>query len=133
QLDYRWETRGGDAIRSRREFVGRALRRPGPGHQLVETRGRPEIDQLRERVGGVGVRIDAVQFASFHAGSDASPVLRLMVVTGAERILKIERNRTHAPRDNIGIELNATVIQKARKAVPMVESIANGFSNVGLP
>src|SRR5215470_14878433 len=27
-----------------------------------------------------------------------------------------------APLDNIGIELNATVIQKARKAVPMVES-----------
>ena len=36
-----------------------ALVGPGPGHQFVETRGRPEIDQLGEDVGQIGLRLDA--------------------------------------------------------------------------
>ena len=36
---------------------------PTPRHELVEARCRPEIDELCEHVGEVGLRIDTIQFA----------------------------------------------------------------------
>jgi len=50
--------------------------RPGPWHQFVDARGRPEIDELGEHVGEVSLRIDAIQFAGFDERSNAGPVLR---------------------------------------------------------
>jgi hypothetical protein len=47
----------------RGELAGWALSRPSPGHELIETRGRPEIDEFGEQVGEVGLRIDAIEFA----------------------------------------------------------------------
>ena len=64
-----------------REAVGGAPDRPGPGHELVETRGGPEIDELCEHVGEVGLRIDAVQLASFDERSDAGPVFCTLIGT----------------------------------------------------
>src|SRR5690349_12778005 len=43
-----------------------ALGRPYPRHELVKTRGRPEIDQFGEDVGEVGLRVDAVKFAGLN-------------------------------------------------------------------
>jgi hypothetical protein len=43
--------------------AGGRLGCPGPGHELVETRGGPEIDKLGAHAGEVGLRIDALQFA----------------------------------------------------------------------
>ena len=50
-----------------------ALGRPGPWHELVEARGRPEVDELGEHVGEVGLRIDAAELASLDQRSDAGP------------------------------------------------------------
>ena len=58
-----------------REAVGGAPDRPGPGHELVETRNGPEIDHLGEHVGdvgSVGLRIDAVQLAGFDERRNAA-------------------------------------------------------------
>jgi hypothetical protein len=63
---------------------------PGPGHEFVEARSRPEIDQAGEHVGEVGLRVDAVQFAGFDERGDAGPVLGALIVTGEERIFAIE-------------------------------------------
>jgi transposase len=41
-----------------------ALGSPGPGHESVQTGGRPEIDQLGEDVGQIGLRLDAAELAS---------------------------------------------------------------------
>jgi hypothetical protein len=78
------------------------------------------------------LRVDAVQLAGLHERRDATPVLRPLVVTGEECILAIKRNRTDAPLDSVGVELDATVIKKARKPVPMITAIADSFSNLGL-
>jgi transposase len=54
------------AIQDRSSSSGEAssaLVGPGPGHQFVETRGRPEIDQLGEDVGQIGLRFDAAELA----------------------------------------------------------------------
>ena len=53
------------------------LGRPGPGHEFVETRGRPEVDELGEHVGEVGLRIDAVQLAGLDERRDAGPVFNV--------------------------------------------------------
>jgi transposase-like protein len=42
-----------------------SLRRPGPRHELIETRGRPEIDELGQHVGEIGLRVDAIKLAAF--------------------------------------------------------------------
>lgn len=41
-----------------------ALGGPGPWHQFVQTGGRPEIDQLGEDVGQIGLRLDAAELAA---------------------------------------------------------------------
>ena len=39
----------------------RVLGGPRPGHEFVQTRGRPEINQLGEDVGQIGLRLDATE------------------------------------------------------------------------
>jgi hypothetical protein len=77
---------------SRREPVAGALGGPGPGHEFVETRGGPQIDELGEHVGEVGLRIDAVQLAGFDERGDTGPVLRTLIVAGEQCVLAIKRN-----------------------------------------
>ena len=61
------------------------LGRPGPGHEFIEARGGPEIDQLGEHVSEVGLRIDTMQFAGLDERRDTGPVLRSLI--GAELIM----------------------------------------------
>ena len=97
---------------SRRESVGGALGHPGPGHEFVEARGRPEIDELGEHVSEVGLRLDAMQFAGFDERSNAGPVLRTLIVACEERVFTIEHDGTDASFDDVGIELDAAVVKK---------------------
>ena len=116
----------------RSEATGGTLCCPGPGHELVEARGWPEIDELGEHVGEIGLRIDAVQFAGLDEGGDRCPVLRPLIVACEERVFSIEHNGTHASLDDVGVELDATVFEEAGKPVPMVQSVADGFGDEGL-
>jgi len=86
--------------------------RPCPRHEFVETRGGPKVDELAEHVGEVGLRIDAVQFAGLDQRGDAGPILRPLIVAGEECILAIEHDRTDAAFDDVGIELDAAIIEK---------------------
>src|SRR6266568_1776398 len=98
----------------------------------VEARGGPEIDELGEHVGEVGLRIDAVQFAGFDERSNAGPVLRALIVTGEECILAIKYHRANASFDDVGVELDAAVIKEAGEPVPMVQTVTDGFGDQGL-
>ena len=56
---------GTSATQDRSSSSGEAssvLGGPGPGHEFVQTGGRPEIDQLGEDVGQIGLRFDATEF-----------------------------------------------------------------------
>jgi len=97
---------------------------PHPRHELVEQRGGPEVDEPGEHVGEIGLRIGAVQFASLDERSDAGPVLRSLIMTGEERVLAIEHNRTDAAFDDVSIELDATVVEEKSQPLPMVQGIA---------
>jgi len=61
-------------------------------------------DDDAERVGEPCVRIDAVQLAGFDQRGDDGPVFGTGVMTGKERVLPVERNRTDGPLDSIVVE-----------------------------
>jgi len=48
-----------------------ALGCPDPRHELVETRGRPEIGQPGQHVAEIGLRVDAMEIAGLDERSDA--------------------------------------------------------------
>ena len=58
---------GTTAIQDRSASSGatcRVLGGPRPRHEFVQTRGRPEVDQLGEDVGQIGLRLDATELCS---------------------------------------------------------------------
>jgi hypothetical protein len=47
-------------------------------------------------------------------------------MTGEERILAIEHERANVPLDDVGVELDAAVVEEADEHVPVVQSITDG-------
>jgi transposase len=99
-------TSGTTEIEDRSSSSGAALGllgAPLPGHEFIKTRGRPEIDQLGENVGQVGLRLDAAKLASFDERSDTGPVLRALIMPRKKRVLSIENKRTDTPFDDVRV------------------------------
>ena len=55
---------------------------PGPGHEFIQTRSRPKIDQLGENVGQVGLRLDAAELAGLCQNPDLLAALADALVFG---------------------------------------------------
>jgi hypothetical protein len=66
---------------------------PCPWHEFVDARCGPEIDELVEDVGDVGLRLDVVELARLDQRGDAGPVFGPLVMTSEERVLAIENDR----------------------------------------
>jgi hypothetical protein len=60
---------------------------PCPWHEFVDARCGPEIDELVEDVGVVGLRLDVVELARLDQRRDAGPVFGPLVMTSEERAL----------------------------------------------
>jgi hypothetical protein len=95
--------------------------RPCPRHELVDARCGPEIDELVEDVGDVGLRLDVVELARLDQRRDAGPVFGSLVMTSEERVLAIENDRADAALDNVGVEFDASVVEEADEPFPMVQ------------
>jgi hypothetical protein len=106
-----------------RRIAGCAMRHPGPGHQLVETRSGPEIDQLREHVGEAGLRVDPVQLAGFHERRDASPVLRPLVQRGS----RAHRQALSDRKTIRGQSAGACLIARQARSKPLVLDLKAWF------
>jgi len=52
-----------------------------------------------------------------------------MIMASEERIFSIQNNRADASLDNVGIELDAAVIEEASEPVPVVQGIADVFGD----
>src|ERR1700741_2137225 len=119
---------GTAAIQDRSSSSGEAssaVGSPGPGHQFVQTGGRPEIDQLDEDVGQIGLRLDTAELAGLDQRSDAGPVLRALIMPREQRILAIQNKRTDASLDDVGVKLDAAVVEEPREPVPVVQGVAD--------
>jgi hypothetical protein len=98
---------------------------------FVETGVGPEIDETGENVGKVPVRIDAAELAGLDQRSDDGPAFRAVVVAGEERVLSRESLRAHRAFDDVGVEIDAAVIEKASQALPVLERLADGLRDGG--
>lgn len=82
------------------------------GDDGMECRGQPSV------------RIHAVQLAGFDQRGDDGPVLGTGVVTGKERVLPVQRNRTDGPLDSIVVELDAAIGQEQLEPGPVFGDVA---------
>ena len=105
---------------------------PCPRHEFVDARGGPEIDEPVEAVGDTGLRFDIVELASFNQRSDAGPVFGSLVMAGEERVFAIEHDRPDSAFDDVGVELDAAVIEEVDEPFPMVQAIAQILGEAGL-
>ena len=80
----------------------------------------------------IGVRIDGVEFAGFDQRCDDRPMLAAAIGAGEERILPIQCDGPDAALDDIGIDLDAAVVEEAGETVPARERIADCLGELGL-
>ena len=113
--------------------VHQLLRRGiGPGQQFVDLAVEMAVDDLCEDIGHPGIRIDAVQFAGLDERNDDRPVFSAAVGTREERVLAIESDRTDCALNDIGVDLDAAVVNKEGQAVPKRQRVADRLGDFGL-
>src|SRR5512136_2494682 len=89
-------------------------------------------DDLAEHFGQVSVRIDAIELTGFNQGSDNCPILPAAIRAREERVLPIERNGADRTLDNVGVDLDAPVVEETLQAVPARQGIADSFGKLRL-
>ena len=92
----------------------------GPGQKFVDAGLRMAVDDPGEDVGEVGLRVDAVELAGLDERGDDGPVLSAAVGAGEERILAIEGDGTDGALDDVGVDLDAAVVEEAGEPLPSV-------------
>jgi hypothetical protein len=60
--------------------------RPAPGHELINARLRPTIDETGQHIGEVDLGIDLIQLAGFDKRRDPGPVCRTLIAAAEETI-----------------------------------------------
>ena len=74
-----------------------------------------------------------MKLARLDERGNAGPILRTIIVASEERILAIENQRADASFDDVGVELDAAVVEDAGEPVPMIQAVTDGFCDQGLP
>lgn len=76
------------------------------------------VDDPGENIGDVSQRINMIQLTGFDQGGDDGPVLGTTVRTCKQCIFSVERDRADRTLDNVVVELDTAIIEKARQALP---------------
>ncbi|KAF2988696.1 hypothetical protein MJC1_04225 [Methylocystis sp. MJC1] len=90
------------------------------------------VDDLRKSVSDVGQRIDAIELAGLDERGDDRPVFAASVRTREESVFPIEGDGTDCTFDDIGVDLDAPVVDEACQAVPARERVADRLGELGL-
>ena len=104
----------------------------GPGQEFVDLAVGMAVDDPGDDVGEIGVRIDAAELAGLDQRRDDGPVLAAAVGAGEQRILSVQRDRSDAALDDVGVDLDAAVVEEAGEPVPAREGIADRLGELGL-
>ena len=104
----------------------------GPGQEVVDLVIGIAVDDPGDDFDEVGLRIDGIEFAGLDQRGDDRPVLAAAVGTREECILAIEGNRTDCPLRDVGIDLDAAIIEEERQAFPARQRIADRLGELGL-
>src|SRR5678815_4024555 len=90
------------------------------------------VDDPGDDVGEVGLRIDGVEFAGFDQRGDDRPVLATAVGAGEERILTIEGDGADGAFDDVGVDLDAAMVEESGEPFPSRERVADRLGELGL-
>ena len=90
------------------------------------------VDDAGERVGEIGVRIDAVELAGFDQRGDDSPIFPAAIRAGEESVLAIEGDGPDRTLDCIGVDLDPAVVEETGEAVPVRERVADRLGELAL-
>jgi hypothetical protein len=90
------------------------------------------VDDAGDDIGEVGLRIDAAEFAGLDQRGDDRPVLGAAVGPGEERIFAIEGDGADRPFDDVGVDLDASVLEEAGEPLPSRERVADRFRELCL-
>ncbi len=82
-----------------------------------------------KHVGEVGLWIDAAELAGLDQRVEDRPVLAAAIGIGEQGILAIERKRADGSLNRVGVELDASVIEEAREALPTREGVTDGLGD----
>ena len=50
-------------------------------------------------------------------------------MTGEQRVLAVEHDRANTAFDDVGVELDAAIVEETGESFPMVQGIAHGISD----
>ena len=89
-------------------------------------------DDAVDDVGEVGLGIDVVELAGLDQRGDRRPVLAAAVGAGKERVLAVEGERPDGALDDVGVDLDAAIVEEAAKAIPAREDVADGLRQLAL-
>jgi hypothetical protein len=104
----------------------------GPWQEVVDLAVEMAVDDFGERVGEIGLRIDAREFAGLDQRGEDRPVFSPAVGAREERILAIECDGTDRALDDVGVHFDAAVVDEAREADPMGLRVAAISANLSV-
>ena len=89
-------------------------------------------DDAGDDVGEVGVRVDAVELRGFDERGDRRPVFATAVGAGEERVLSIEGDGADTAFHDVGVDLDAAIVEEAGEPGPARERVADRFGELAL-
>ncbi len=90
--------------------------------------GRPAFDELGQRITQLGVGIDGVELAGLDERGDDRPVGAAFVAASEECVLPVQSDRADRALDDVGVDLDAAIVEEAAEALPVAGAVAHGFS-----
>jgi len=113
--------------------LDRLRKLPVPRQQLAEPIDRVSIDHVPEHIVQIGVGLNVVHLARFNQRAECRPSLSANIRTRKKMILAPQCNGTDCALHRIGIELDATIVQELREAVPAPQCIADRVGKPAAP
>ena len=100
------------------------------GQELVDSRCGVAVGETDECRGQPGVRIDAGELAVLDERGDHRPVVAAFVGAGEQGVLAVEGERTDGALNGVVVEIDATIVEEARQAIPAFEGVADRFAEL---
>ena len=100
----------------------------GPGHEFVDAGGWPAVDELGQRIGEPGVRVDGIELGGLDQRDDDRTVGTAFVAAGEECVLPVQGDGTDRAFDRVGVDLDAAIVEEAAEVLSVARAVTHGLS-----
>lgn len=104
----------------------------GPWQQLVDLTVGVPVDDPCDDIGKVAVRLDADELAGLDKRGDDCPVFTAAVRACEQGVLAVEGDRPDGALDDVGIYVDAPILEKAGQTFPAGQRVADRLGELGL-